>query len=161
MISEWKTSLKINGLPLLRRCLMSPEQIPPLACDLPPTAIGVTGVEARAGRRRGLGERGSPAGACSSLLVEDKGLTFRAQQGKEPRRLVHGENQRLSTPKMVLKGVFRAVLLHGGFLQGVWLGRGVWFGEYVEVVAWGAPITWCMQGISQTLHSNEKGAHGV
>lgn len=45
-----KTSLKINGLPLLRRRLMSLEQIPLLACDLSPTTIGVTGVEARAWR---------------------------------------------------------------------------------------------------------------
>lgn len=55
---------------MLRRRLMSLEQIPPLACDLSPTAIGVTGVEERAWRWHlppsppilGLaGERGSPA----------------------------------------------------------------------------------------------------
>lgn len=55
---------------------MSAEQIPPLACDLPPTTIGVTGVEVRAGPWCGAG------GAGPALCWRTKGWPSPHSKGK-------------------------------------------------------------------------------
>lgn len=87
-----KTSLKINGLPLLQRCLMSLEQIPPLACDLSPTAIGVTGVEARA-------RRWHPP--PSPLILAQTGGAGQPRLGSTCQPLLAGRGQRFDLSQTV------------------------------------------------------------
>lgn len=123
-----KTSLKINGLPLLWRRLMSLEQIPPLACDLSPTAIGVTGVEVRVWQWHPppsplflawAGGAGQPrlGSTCDSIACWRRTKVWPFVNGAENSSITWFLGRTCSFPHQTpfFRPIFKAAPLHVGF----------------------------------------------
>lgn len=110
---------------MLRRHLMPPEQIPPPACDLSPTAIGVTGIEERGlavttppspPSGHGLGDWGSPS--------QQSTKPWPVANREIPVIWLFGKTRGVSPQRLFFRIIFLAGLLHTFFffLRG-------WFGQ--------------------------------
>lgn len=96
-----QTSLKINGLPFLPHCLMSPPVIARLPCDLQPTSIRTTSVEMGASRWRPLpspAPSAAPSGfGCRAIPVPHGPLLAKAP--RNPNSHQYGVHFRKCWPK--------------------------------------------------------------